>query len=241
MIKRGFAGALLAFLLGLMVLVTPAYALNFAMVPLPELADEADVIVVGVPEHKEETKHGKDRYDVVIQQVVKGNVDEGDEIGVLLLPFGDEGVMELDERYVLLLDKRDGDYHVAGVHQGFIRLEEDGSFYSRYYAASDVKEWMESVGVLDELTPQRPNVVTDVGRDFGSDAGWEPDQDRHGHKHGRMHDDYHRGVSGDRDDGHEDGHLDKQMRFIVTAVSMGAGLLLVAGIVGFAGSRRRRD
>ncbi|EFM10450.1 hypothetical protein PaecuDRAFT_2886 [Paenibacillus curdlanolyticus YK9] len=235
---RGLAGGLLALLLLLTVHAVPAHALDFAMVPLPELADQADTIVVGVPEEKEHRKQGKDRYEVAIQQVIKGSMDVGDEIGVYLLPFGDEGLMELDESYVLILDKREGEYHVAGVHQGFIRLEEDGSFYSRYYAANDVKDWLESVGAIDEsIRPERPNAVTDVGRDFDGDSGWEPD--RHGHMR-VIHGHDHRGVSGDRDDVNEGRYLDKQMmRFIITAVSMGAGLLLVAGIVGFAGSRRQ--
>lgn len=233
--KRGIAGALLALLLLLTIHVAPAHALDFAMVPLPELADQADAIVVGVPEDVEHTKQGKDRYDVRVEQVIKGKAYEEDEISVVLLPFGDEGVLELDERYVLMLDERQGEYHVAGVHQGFIRLEDDGSFYSRYYAASEVEDWLESVGVIDEMMPERPNVVTDVGRDFDGGVGWESGR----HRHVRMYDHHHGGVLGDRDDGYESGRLDKPMRFIITAVSMGAGYLLVAGIIGFAGSRRR--
>ncbi|XEC97261.1 hypothetical protein AB6A23_12330 [Paenibacillus tarimensis] len=117
-------------------------ALNFATYPLEELAEQSDTIIIGtVVSKKGGASENYDKYQVSIDQVVIGNVEEGSQISVNVLQWSDEGILESGKRYLLLLNANSGLYEISGVHQGFIRIE-GGRTVSRFYSQDEVERFL---------------------------------------------------------------------------------------------------
>ncbi|RXZ80683.1 hypothetical protein EBB07_18175 [Paenibacillaceae bacterium] len=143
-------GTMIAMLLvWLMSAVPTVYALDFALEPLPELAENSETIVLGTVQSRRDLELGH-IYNITVNQVLKGSdVAAGDKTTVRVTRFADEGHLSKHEPYLLFLVKSGNDkavYQVSGVHQGFIQLKEDGFFESRFYKSDEIADFIHAQG-----------------------------------------------------------------------------------------------
>jgi hypothetical protein len=158
--KEGFPMKRLASLLAILwigmlgVIAPSAQALDFALHPLEELAGLSDTIVVGtVTEQSDSVEEGYKLYRVAVQRSFKGDAEAGATISMSILQWADEGVLYEGKQYLLLLKHRQEKmYQVAGVHQGFIQIEND-SMQSRFYSPEEVHRFLAAQGISVESFP----------------------------------------------------------------------------------------
>ncbi|MFD7520596.1 hypothetical protein [Paenibacillus chitinolyticus] len=143
--------SVLMILIGLMINPYHANALDYAFIPLKELAEDSDVIVTGTV-LRGENSDSYNHYTLQPDQILKGDVDVKELIRIRVLQFADEGKMFPGERYLLLL-KTGNPFIVNGVHQGFIQLS-GGKPFSRFYKPEEVTALLNKLGAkIKESSP----------------------------------------------------------------------------------------
>ncbi|MFE6795674.1 hypothetical protein [Paenibacillus chitinolyticus] len=135
--------SVLMILIGLMITPYHANALDYAFIPLKELAEDSNVIVTGTV-LREEKSDSNNHYTLQPDQILKGDMDVKELIRIKVLQFADEGKMFPGERYLLLL-KAGNPFIVNGVHQGFIQLS-GGKPFSRFYKPEEVTALLDKLG-----------------------------------------------------------------------------------------------
>lgn len=127
-------------------------ALNFAVYPFEELAEEADEIVIGTIVRKQGKETSENlRYEIRVREVIKGETAAGETIKVEVLNWADDGIMHKGKTYLLLLNQLGAEgYGVSGVHQGFIQLKDGGGIESRFYDEQTITDYLQSHGITEQ-------------------------------------------------------------------------------------------